>query len=139
MPRNLFTEKLNLVCDIMEETFEQDAVSGALKRTWTVTQSDVPCFLTAQIGSGVGATGIVDKTVGGKYITVEIVKAVFGPDIEISTQGRITNIRDWHNNVIWAEYTGTPTTFSVDGVVPIVSPFGKKVESVVMLRRSEVQ
>lgn len=131
----------------------QDPDTGEIIRIWQpneVTDTTIPVPTTTKSFNCI-ARGITSNTVvgggtlesfGELYDNSDYVLMHFPAHIKISKRDRVTNIRGRDNKVIWTEQeqpSEPPTIFNVNGVTPMIDPFGRHTENVALLERSEVQ
>lgn len=139
-----------------EWVMEQDKESGTIRRKWQENTVDNPA--TPDVNEAAvlewfrcEARGILNASLrmsptterfGEVYSGIDYVKITFPANVKLSNRDRITNIRDKHGNIIWKEEEkdGQPATiFNVSGIIPIIDPFGKHIESFALLERAENQ
>lgn len=132
----------------------QDPDSGELIRSWQVnpvsgqvddastdTLESFSCIVRGIVSGGIRVAGTTERF-GEYYNDVDFVTMQFPASVKLSRRDRITNIRDSKGNIIWWEeerLDGAPTIFSVNGVTPVVDPFGNHIENTAILSRSETQ
>lgn len=135
-------------------TTTQDPDSGEIIRSWQSGSTDqgtpndtsddletFPCIARGIIDGGIRVSGTTERW-SSLYDAVDYVKITFPANVKLSRRDRITNIRDQHGNIIWFEeerLDGAPTVFSVTGVIPVIDPFGRHIESNALLSRAEAQ
>jgi hypothetical protein len=133
---------------------DQDPDSGTIKRVWQSGSTDqgtpndtsddlesFPCIARGIIDGGIRVSGTTERF-GSMYDAVDYVNITFPANVFLTRRDRITNIRDNKGNIIWVEEErgdGAPTVFSVNGVIPIVDPFGQHIENTALLERVEAQ
>lgn len=141
----------------------QDEDSGALIRKWfpytppedpspdyegPTRQYTFECIARGVIDGGIRVAGTTERFNRKGYIeTVDYVSMKFPRDVLLTRRDRITNIRDKASQrMLWVEeeMAGTdgkprPTVFEVNGVTPVIDPFGQHVENSVLLQRAEIQ
>lgn len=128
----------------------QDPDSGEIERKWQPNTDPDPetpgnedletfsCMARGILEGGIRVSGTTER-LSELYEAVDYVKIWFSPRVKISRRDRITNIRN-SKGIIWMEEeTGKPTVFNVTGVIPIVDPWGKHIESTALLERAETQ
>lgn len=133
---------------------QQDLDSGEIIRIWTPKdKSDDPdtpvneglerisCEARGIVDGGIRVAGTTERF-SRDYNNIDFVKMTFPASEKISKRDRITNIRDSSGNIIWKEEeipSAPPTVFNVNGVTPILDPFGNHIESFALLERAEKQ
>lgn len=157
--------RFNMKADILRQSVEtevspgqwiltSDPDSNEIIREWQSgttdqgTLSDITddlesfsCIARSVVGSGARIAGTTERF-GELYEGVDYVLITFSSGVKISRRDRITNIRDAAGSIIWREeerVDDAPTVFNVNGVNPIISPFGKHIESMALLQRIEGQ
>lgn len=130
---------------------QQDPDSGEFIRVWQPydveddpdTEEDeglysFRCMARGILEGGIRVSGTTERFTD-LYEAVDYVKIWFPANTKLSRRDRITNVRN-RTGIVWMEEeTGKPTIFSVTGVIPIVDPFGKHIESTALLERVETQ
>lgn len=139
--------------DSGEWVITHDPDSNEIIRTWqsgatdqgTPSETDdlvsFPCLARAIVDGGIRVAGTTERF-GDLYEGVDFVKIWFPANVKINRRDRVTNIRDPRGNIIWIEEErtdGAPTVFSVNGIAPIVDPFGRHIENMALLERVEGQ
>jgi hypothetical protein len=135
---------------------QQHPDSGEIIRKWQPNTLDNPatpdineaailesfrCIARGIVSPGIRGAGTTEHF-GTLYQDIDYVKMTFPASVNISKRDRITNIRDLRGNLIWKEEEQPdepPTIFNVMGVIPIIDPFGKNIESYALLERAERQ
>ena len=132
-----------------------DPETGDITRVWVPASDDpetvvdeskaykdVPCIIRGVIDGGIRVAGTTQRF-SEIYENVDWVRMNFAPNVRLTKHDRITNIRDRRTGeVMWSEEeidNNPPSTFSVKGVTPTQGPFGRHVENVALLERTEVQ
>jgi len=138
--------------------YRQNEDSGAIERVWDdnpVTEEietdthytgeilrNVPLIARSVVSQGTTAAGATEKF-NTEYMAVDYVRAYFPKNINISKRDRVTNIRSKRgNDVLWREEEmddSPPTVFDVMGIQPVIDPFGRLVEQIVLMQRASVQ
>lgn len=134
---------------------KQDPETGDIIRVWVPATDDpstpvdeatkyanVPCVIRGVVDGGIRVAGTTQRF-SEIYENVDWARLWFPPFYVITKHDRITNIRDRSTGeIMWKEeeIDGSPaTTFSVKGVTPTQGPFGRHIENVALLERTEVQ
>ena len=131
----LVSAKYNMTFDVMRITVIQKD-SGALDRTWVLSNTGVPGMARGIQGQGVRVVGSTERW-SDTYSDVEVVK--LRTQFELTKRDRVINIRDSNGQIAWKEDAVTPTRFEVLGATPVFDPWGNLVEYDVMLQRAENQ
>jgi hypothetical protein len=126
-----------MTLDIHRNTISQDPKSKQIKSTWTLAQARVPVY-----ANSVQTHAVSDASSGKRfqsdYTEFEFVKIL--TMVPMTKRDRVTNIRSDDGISLWTEEkTGIPTVFEVDGVLPIIDPFGTIQQYEVLAKRVEVQ
>lgn len=81
---------------------------------------------------------------GADFSNVDFVRIWFPANYVLTKRDRVTRIRDQRGNVIWLDeeirpQSGLykPTVFNVNGVTPLIDPFGRHTENVALLEKVE--
>lgn len=166
--RSITNAKYHMVCDVAKPqgatdanpdgTWEMrsDPETGDIIRIWVPATEDnpatvpdegagykdMPCVIRGVIDGGIRVAGTTQRF-SEIYENIDWVRIWFPPQYHVTKRDRITNIRDLKTGkVMWIEeeVDGNPaTTFSVKGITPTQGPFGRHVENVGLLERTEVQ
>jgi hypothetical protein len=131
---------------------KQDPETGEIVRVWVVEDTDpvtpgvqekkVKCIVRGILDGGIRVAGTTERyTPQGILESVDFVKMQFPASVIITKRDRVTNIANRKGIIIWREeeFDNAPTVFDVQGVTPVVDPFGTLVEWTALLQRSEVQ
>lgn len=132
----------------------QDPDSGEIIRVWqknpeTHKDPDDPapaletfkCVARGIVDGGIRVAGTTERF-GEMYSNIDYIKVTFPASVKISKRDRITNVRDAAGNIIWREEEikgSPPTVFNVNGVTPILDPFGRMIEQFALCERAERQ
>ena len=140
--------------------YQQDPDSGALVRVWVVDIDNVVevapdygdtgyivgrrfnCLARGFVDGGIRVAGTTERFSGRGYVdTVDYINLKFPADVVLTRRDRVTDIRNRDNIVLWKEeeFDNKSTVFEVNGVTPIVDPWGKHIENSALLQRAEVQ
>lgn len=139
--------------------FVQDPDSGAIERVWKpyvppVVQDGEPippptrewtfdCIARGVVDGGIRVAGTTERwSTRGTIDTVDYVSLKFPPNVLLTRRDRVTNIRDKRTGrLLWAEEEigGSATVFEVNGVTPVIDPFGAHVENFALLQRVDIQ
>lgn len=137
----------------------ENPITGEIERKWVPdvpddpTTPDInervdfvfPVEARAVITGGLNTQGTAERwTSKGEYENVDFVTIKFPKEIVITKRDRITNITDANGKIIWVEEEASvtnpgvivPTVFEVNGVSPVVDPFGQHVENYALLSRA---
>jgi hypothetical protein len=141
----------------------QDPDSGEITETWvagnTVTappgtpeylhnvkqQLEVPCYVRGFTNLGFRSSANREILLHGDYTIIESVQFDYPADVKLDHQSLVTNIRSNEEldptfaNCIYKTETGKPTVWEVQGITPVVDPFGYYLRNTTVLRRAEVQ
>lgn len=132
---------------------QQDPDTGEIIRTWqpndhTDTSTPVPtttrsfnCIARSITSNTIGGQGSIEAF-GEIYDNSDYVIISYPAHVKISKRDQVTNIRGRDNKVIWTEQeqpSEPPTVFNVNGVMPMIDPFGRHTENIALLERSQVQ
>lgn len=133
-----------------------DPETGDITRIWVPASDDVatpgvdeaakyanvPCVIRGVVDGGIRVAGTTQRF-SEIYENVDWARMWFPPEYIITKRDRITSIRDRRTGeIMWREeeIDDRPATkFSVKGVTPTQGPFGRHVENVALLERTEVQ
>jgi hypothetical protein len=131
---------------------KQDPETGEIIRVWVVEDADpdalgvqekkVRCIVRGILDGGIRVAGTTERfNPQGILESVDFVKMQFPSSVTISKRDRVTNISNRHGIIIWREEESdnAPTIFDVQGVTPVVDPFGNLIEWSALLQRSEAQ
>jgi hypothetical protein len=131
---------------------KQDPDTGDIVRVWVVDDSDpvaggvqpreIKCMVRPVIAGGIiGAANTERFTPQGVYDNIDYVKMTFPANTVLTKRDRITNIKNQKGDILWIEEESDSagTVFEVQGVNPILDPFGNHVENLALLKRAEVQ
>lgn len=139
-----------------EWSYNQDPDSGEIIREWQAHAVDDPntpedeslaelntfsCVARGIIDGGIRVAGTTEMW-DQLYRNVDFVRITFGAGRTISKRDKITNIRGSNGEILWKEEEqplAPPTVFDVMGVTPTPDPFGRPMEFVALLQRSEIQ
>lgn len=130
----------------------QDPETGEIIRVWVVEDADpvapgvqaktVKCIVRGILDGGIRVAGTTERyTPQGLIESVDYVKMQFPASVTITKRDRVTNIANRKGIIIWREEESdnAPTIFDVQGVTPVVDPFGNLIEWSALLQRSEAQ
>lgn len=132
----------------------QDPDSGEIVRVWQKNPQKDPeesngdaelysfkCIARGIVDGGIRVSGTTERF-GEMYENVDYIKVTFPANVKLSKRDRVTNVRDAAGNIIWREEEikgSPPTVFNVQGVTPILDPFGRHIESFALCERAERQ
>jgi hypothetical protein len=141
--------------------YQQDPDTGAMVRVWVVDldpMTSAPNTVVVPGGTASGtrfklmARGFTDggiRVAGtterwssrGDIETVDFITIKYPAFITLTRRDRVTDIRNNRNVLLWKEeeFDDSPTIFEVNGVTPIIDPFGTHVENSALLQRAEIQ
>jgi hypothetical protein len=118
------------------EEVEQDPDTGELVRSYALT-NPFWCYASAIVASGKDAPGVFEKYGSmGFYSSSDMLRMYTAGSIPKSAQ--VTWIVDSTGH-LFAEDDGNPTIYDSNGSSPVVDAYGRIVEYVSFLTRSEVQ
>lgn len=127
-----------MTADIYVQQNEQDASTGAIKRTWVFSKR-VECHVDI-INSQGASTPDNDKTFGKEYSQEEKIR--LKTKDRLSKRMRITNIKNRSDELIFIEFDQVdtpPTIFEIDSHHPRLDPLGNVLYFESNLRRLGVQ
>lgn len=141
--------------------YQQDPDTGAMIRVWVIVPDDVPeppsavstpggmmegtrfkCMARGFTDGGIRVAGTTERfSSRGTIDTVDFVTIKFPKFVILSRRDRVTDIRNNKNVLLWKEeeFDDAPTVFEVNGVTPIIDPFGNHIENSALLQRAEIQ
>lgn len=105
------------------------------------TLESFDCIARGIMEGGIRVAGTTERF-NNLYEGVDYVLIHFPASVRLTRRDRVTNIRDSKGNIIWVEeerIDSAPTIFSVNGVTPILDPFGQHIENMALLERVEIQ
>lgn len=131
---------------------KQDPETGEIIRVWVVEDADpvapgvqaktVKCIVRGILDGGIRVAGTTERyTPQGLIESVDYVKMQFPASVVITKRDRVTNVTNRKGIIVWREEeaNNAPTIFDVQGVTPVLDPFGNLIEWSALLQRSEVQ
>jgi hypothetical protein len=139
---------------------QQDDITGGIKRVWQedaaiatptkkrlgtdwrvdVNRFDIECYVRGFPEVGFRSSANTENFQDGKYGLFEIIQMNFPAKYVLNRRQFITNIRSRNDVVLWLEEeTGQPTVFEVQGVTPTFDPFGRHIDNLTVLKRSDIQ
>lgn len=139
--RCLSSARFNMLADVYHEVSRQDPVSGEVRNSYVVAKVGVLCFAHGIMEGGIRVAGTTERF-SEIYENVDWANMRFGVGEPINKQSQIRNLRDLRGNIIWREEEmvgAPPTIFDVQGVTPVVDPFGRHSENSALLQRHEIQ
>lgn len=139
--------------------YNQDPWSGAVIRDWVPdvdTDDSVPgvqpstlsrgsrtrCAVRGMADGGIRVAGTGERfSSRGTIETVDFVTMKYPAEVIITRRDRVTDIRNRAGKLIWTEeeFSNAATIFEVNGVTPILDPFGTHIENSALLQRAEQQ
>jgi hypothetical protein len=141
--------------------YKQDEDTGAMIRVWVSVPDDVieppsavntpggmmegtrfKCIARGFTDGGIRVAGTTERfSSRGTIDTVDFVTIKFPPFVVLTRRDRVTDIRNNKNILLWKEeeFDDRPTVFEVNGVTPIIDPFGNHIENSALLQRAEIQ
>lgn len=154
----LLGAKFNMEFDVLRQITESDSTgswiinhdpdSNEIIRTWqpdSTTPAEeldtFPCTARAIVDGGIRVAGTTERF-GDMYEGVDYVRLNFPPNVRLSRRDMVTNIRGSNREIIWIEEERddqAPTVFNVNGISPILDPFGRVTEYMALLERAEMQ
>ena len=138
----------------------QDEETGGIKKVWvpdvavatpvkrdrgtswqnSLNQFEIECYVRGLPEVGFRSSANNENFLDGVYKPFEAIQMVFPAKYVLNRRQLITNIRGRNDMVLWLEEeTGQPTVFEVQGVTPTFDPFGKHIDNLTVLKRSEIQ
>ena len=137
--RSLIASTMYMKADIYESVITQDDITKAIKRSWLYKRT-ISCLARGYISDTVRSQGSGEK-VGERYQDIDYL--TIETEEKLTKQQRITNIRNQKDEVIWFDLVSnnydTPIVYDVQGVTPVLDPFGTILSYNVTAKRSEVQ
>jgi len=130
---------LTMFMDVYKPVDSQDPDTGSIKKEWQYDRT-VSCSAKGHISNSASTTTKDGQVFSNKYRNEEMLQ--IRTSEQVTLREKITNIRDYENNVIWEELnfpTNTPTVFEVVGTTPMTDPFGGIVGYNSTVKRSENQ
>jgi hypothetical protein len=139
--------------------YKQDPDSGAIIRVWVPATDDTPesqqaveeglmegrrfkCMARGFTDGGIRVAGTTERfSSRGTIDTVDFINIKFPKNVILTRRDRVTDIRNSENELLWKEeeFDDSATIFEVNGVTPIMDPWGKHIENSALLQRAEVQ
>lgn len=139
--------------------YQQDPDSGALVRVWVPATDEIPesqaaveeglmegrrfkCMARGFTDGGIRVAGTTERwSSRGTIDTVDFITIKFPKNVILTRRDRVTDIRNSEAELLWKEeeFDNSATIFEVNGVTPIVDPWGKHIENSALLQRAEVQ
>jgi hypothetical protein len=121
---------------LLEESVSQDADTGEIVREFVLTEP-FWCYATGIVASGKDTPGTYERFASmGLYSSTDMVRMYTSGSIPKSA--KVTWIVD-STGQAFAEDGGDPTIYDANGSTPVVDAYGRIMEYVTMLTRSEVQ
>lgn len=139
----------------------QDDDTGGVKRIWVDGPVSTPAgyrradFQSNKLGPakytiecavrgftevGFRSSANTESFLDGSYRPFEVVEMTYPAKYTLSRRQLVTDIGTKGGKPLWVEAdTGNPTVFEVQGVTPTFDPFGKHIDNLTVLRRSDVQ
>jgi hypothetical protein len=111
-------------------------------QTWDSKASrfDIECTVRGFSEVGFRSSANTEAFYDGVYKAFEVVQITFPAKYVLNRRQFITNIRARNKQILWLEEeTGLPTIFEVQGVTPQFDPFGRHIDNMAVLKRSDVQ
>ena len=136
---NLVDSVLSMSLDVYRQSETQDPDTGAIVRQWNYYKT-VSCHAKGVISNSATTRSSDKQVFSNKYINDQIIQV--RTSVRLTARGKVTNIRDAKENVIWTEINfpnETPTVFEVIGTTPITDPFGNVIAYNSSMKRSENQ
>ena len=136
---NLVDSIFNMKVDVYMQEDYQDSNTGAIKKSW-IYQKTIPCFAKGIISNSASARSGDSQSISTKYQNTQTIEV--RTQTPITYRQKITNIKDYSNNVIWFELNypnDTPTVFEIVSSTPITDPFGTLMAYNSIAKRSENQ
>lgn len=139
--------------------YQQDPDSGAIIRVWVPDVDSIleppssvvggmlegkrfKCMARGFTDGGIRVAGTTERfSSRGTIDTVDFVTIKFPADVVLTRRDRVTDIRNSRNELLWKEeeFDNKATVFEVNGVTPIIDPWGNHVENSALLQRAEIQ
>lgn len=135
----LTSSRYTMTFDLYALSVTQDANSGAVERTWSIAtvggtpQEGLSCSARNASPNAIGASSEVFSEL---YSSSDFISVTMSTDVAITKRHRITNIKDADGNFVWKDDNSSPMMFDVQGIVPIIDPFGKHVENKVLAQKA---
>jgi hypothetical protein len=108
-------------------------------------QRQIPCYVRGFTNLGFRSSANREILLHGDYTVIESVQFDYPADVKLDHQSLVTNIRQTEDldptfaNYIYMTETGKPTVWEVQGITPVVDPFGAYLRNTTVLKRAEVQ
>lgn len=102
-------------------------------------QYEMPCYARGYTDLGFRSSANRENYLKGDYSILEMVEIDFPARYTLNRQSLITNIRQGERILWMEEETGQPTVFEVQGVTPVLDPFGRLVGNKTVVTRSPIQ
>lgn len=113
--------------------------------TSVAPQREIPCYVRGFTNLGFRSSANREILLHGDYTVIESVQFDYPADVKLDHQSLVTNIRQDEqlaqdfSNCIYMTETGKPTVWEVQGITPVVDPFGAYLRNTTVLKRAEVQ
>lgn len=112
-------------------------------------QRQIPCYVRGYTNLGFRSSANREILLHGDYTIIESVQFDYpvewdGTKVVLDHQSLVTNIRANEDvsddtGYIYKTETGRPTIWEVQGITPVVDPFGNYLRNTTVLKRAEVQ
>lgn len=139
MYNSLISSTMYMKADIYEATITQDDVTKSIKRSWLYRKT-INCLARGYVSDTVRSQGSSEK-VGERYQDIDFI--TIETEEKLTKTQKITNVRNQKDEVIWFDLVSnnydTPVVYDVQGVTPVMDPFGHILSYNVTAKRSEVQ
>lgn len=122
----------------------QPDTSGGTDPTVVPAQQTVRCYARGYTNLGFRSSGNRETYLKGDYTEIESIQFDYPKDYVLNRQSLVTNIRtqeeDSGSDYVWIDgTTGKPVVWEVQGVTPVVDPFGALLRYTTVLKRAEIQ
>jgi hypothetical protein len=136
---DLIDSVMSMKLDVYRQVDSQDENTGAITKEW-IYYKTMDCHAKGVISNSATTRSSDRQTFTNRYVNEQMVQI---RTVErLTHREKISNIRDYKNNVIWVELNypnDTPTVFEVIGTTPITDPFGNTLGYNTTVKRSENQ
>lgn len=140
----------------------QDPDTGGIRREWVVDQApvqtaaagavvvmpssanvqsfDIECYARGFTELGFRSSANTESFEDGVYKAGEVIQMVFPAKYALSRGFFVTSIRSRTDELLWVEEEiSQATVFEVQGVTPTFDPFGRHIDNIAILKRSDIQ
>ena len=137
--KGIIATAMNMKMDVYDLVITQDEVTKSIIKKYLYVTTE-NCLARGYISDSSRSQGSSEK-VGERYQNLDYL--TIETQYKMSKTQRVTNIRNQKDEVIWFELIknnyDTTTVYDVQGVTPVLDPFGNIISYNVSVKRSEVQ